>query len=256
MKNLILSLILLFSPSLLYAQIHEPTYIDIGEARNGGSAQIGLNVAKDYNTNIQLTHDTWGGSHAILFNAYRNATNITGNLETTGDTKYANDIGNYNGGAGAIMFFGNGGNMDFLISPESTGQGTDIVWGTPEMRIRRNGNVGINTANPTEKLTVNGGIRAEEVTVTEDVGADFVFEEEYELLELEVLQKWIEKHKHLPGVPSAETMKREGVNMGALQMKMLQKIEELTLYVIELKYENKRIKEEFKQIRSEQIRPE
>jgi hypothetical protein len=235
----------------LRAQIHEPTYVDIGDSRNSGSAPIGLNLSKTYDTNIQLTHDTWSGSHAILFNSYRNATNITGNLETPGEIRYANDPGAYDGGAAAIMYFGNGGIMDFLISPVSTGADSSVTWGTPKMRIKRNGYIGINTTDPTTRLTVNGGVKANEVTVTDATGADFVFNNNYSLPDLNEVEASIIKNKHLPGIPSAKEMRKNGVKVGNLQMKLLRKIEELTLYAINQNNQGKEKKEQIIRLRKE-----
>jgi len=184
-----------------YAQLNEPNYIDIGPARNPNSAQIGLNTGSSYDTNIQLVHAGWSGSHGILFNAYMSDSLVSGSLSALGNTKYANDVGNYSGGAGGIMFFGNGGTMDFFISPASTGQNTNIAWGTPKLSIRRSGNVGIGTENPTDRLTVNGTVKAKEVTVTENAGADFVFNKTYHLSSLQKLKHEIQDLKHLPGIP-------------------------------------------------------
>lgn len=106
-----------------------------------------------------------------------------------------------------------------------------------------NGSVGINTLNPNSnyKLTVNGGILAEEVKIISSVGADFVFSKNYKLPELSQIDKYIKENKHLPDIPSAEEMKTNGLDMGEFQIKLLQKIEELTLYVIELEKKNKEI---------------
>lgn len=119
-KNLIL-VFLVFLSSGAYAQLNEPNYIDIGPARNPNSAQTGLNTGSSYDTNIQIVHSGWSGSHGILFNAYMSDSLVSGSLSALGNTKYANDLGNYSGGAGAIMFFGNGEYMDFYIPPASTG---------------------------------------------------------------------------------------------------------------------------------------
>jgi|GEM_PF-4535608 len=166
MKTILPFFILVFLTTTAHAQLNEPNYIDIGPARNPNSAQIGLNTGSSSVTNIQLVHTGWSGSHGILFNAYMSATQVNGNLATLGNIKYANDVGNYSGGAGSIMYFGNGGNMDFYISPASTGKNTNIAWGTAKMRIKRDGDVGINTTNPTEKLTVNGNIKSKEIIVS------------------------------------------------------------------------------------------
>lgn len=105
---------------------------------------------------------------------------------------------------------------------------------THVIRFNYNGNVGIGTLNPTELLTVNGTIKAEELILT-PVGADFVFEDDYELRPLKEVEAYLKENKHLPEIPSAEEMKKEGIGTGKFQSKLLQKVEELTLYMIEMK---------------------
>jgi hypothetical protein len=100
------------------------------------------------------------------------------------------------------------------------------------------GNVGIGTSNPDFALTVNGKIKAEEVRVVVDVPADYVFEKDYKRMPLVELEKYVLENKHLPGVPNAETIKQDGWNVGEMNNKVLEKVEELTLYVIELKKMN------------------
>ena len=78
------------------------------------------------------------------------------------------------------------------------------------------------------------------VKVTESPTADFVFEESYNLPTLQQVENHIKEKKHLPEIPSAKEMEKDGVNIGEFQIKLLQKIEELTLYIIE---QDKRIKE-------------
>lgn len=100
------------------------------------------------------------------------------------------------------------------------------------MRIASNGFVGIGTDSPTKMLSVNGTIQAKEVIV-ETGWSDFVFEDSYRLKSLEEVEKHIEEHGHLPDVPSATVVESEGLSIGETQKIMMQKIEELTLYVIE-----------------------
>ncbi|WDF60803.1 tail fiber protein [Flavobacterium sp. KACC 22758] len=107
-----------------------------------------------------------------------------------------------------------------------------------------NGNVGIGTTNPTSKLTVAGNITSREVKVTVDAGADFVFENEYNLPSLESVDKFIKENKHLPEIASAKEMQKDGINLSEMNIKLLQKIEELTLYMIEMKKENEEIKKD------------
>ena len=107
------------------------------------------------------------------------------------------------------------------------------------MIVADNGNVGIGTANPTYKLSVNGNIRSKEVVV-ETGWADYVFDKKYKLKSLEQVEDFIEQNKHLAGIPSAQEIEKNGLQLGDTQKRMMEKIEELTLYVIEL---NKHIKD-------------
>jgi hypothetical protein len=99
------------------------------------------------------------------------------------------------------------------------------------MSLSGNGNVGIGTSNPTYKLSVNGTIQTKEVRV-QTGWADFVFEEEYQLNPLADVEKFIRANKHLPNIPSAKEIQIDGLALGEIQTKMMQKIEELTLYLI------------------------
>jgi len=99
------------------------------------------------------------------------------------------------------------------------------------------GNVGIGTDNPTYKLSVLGNIRSTEVVV-ETGWADYVFDEKYKLNSLDEVEKFIQQNKHLPNVPSAKEIRTNGLQLGDTQKRMMEKIEELTLYMIEA---NKRI---------------
>lgn len=100
------------------------------------------------------------------------------------------------------------------------------------------GNVGIGTVSPTERLSVNGRIRAKEVIV-ETNWADHVFASNYRLLSLPEVEQHIQKAGHLPGVPSAIEVAEKGVSVGDMQAVLLAKVEELTLHLIE---QEKRIK--------------
>ena len=94
------------------------------------------------------------------------------------------------------------------------------------------GNVGIGTDNPTYKLSVLGNIRSNEVVV-ETGWADYVFDKKYILKPLGEVEKFIRENKHLPGIPSATEIQKNGLHLGDTQKMMMEKIEELTLYMIE-----------------------
>ena len=107
--------------------------------------------------------------------------------------------------------------------------------GSTIMTLLHTGKVGIGTTIPDEKLTVKGKIHAEEVKVDLNVpGPDYVFEKDYDLKSLPETEKFIAENKHLPEVPSAKEMEENGLSLGEMQMKLLQKVEELTLHLIEL----------------------
>lgn len=99
---------------------------------------------------------------------------------------------------------------------------------------------------PNGNALLQGKFEAKEVKVTLTPTADFVFDEKYDLPKLEEVEKHIKEKKHLPEIASAKVMEKEGVNVGEFQIKLLQKIEELTLYSIE---QNKQIKQQSEQLK-------
>jgi hypothetical protein len=107
------------------------------------------------------------------------------------------------------------------------------------------GNVGIGTGNPGGfKLAVEGKIAAREILVTlQSPFPDYVFASNYKLRSLYNLESYINQNKHLPGIPSAaEVEKKGGIELGQMNTKLLEKVEELTLYVIQLKKEIEELK--------------
>lgn len=126
---------------------------------------------------------------------------------------------------------------DFVIATAGNGVYSE------KFRIAGNGNVGIGTTKISDdfKLSVGGNLRAEEIEVSlSGPWADYVFAADYNLKPLDEVESYIKKNKHLPNIPSAKEVEAEGLNLGEMQVKMMEKIEELTLYIIELKHENEK----------------
>ncbi|SFE35078.1 hypothetical protein SAMN05518672_105365 [Chitinophaga sp. CF118] len=101
------------------------------------------------------------------------------------------------------------------------------------IRITKTGDVGIGTVIPQSKLAVNGTITAVKLKVTQTGWSDFVFQPDYQLPSLMDLEEYIKREKHLPEIPSETEVKKNGLDVGENQAKLLQKIEELTLYLID-----------------------
>ena len=99
--------------------------------------------------------------------------------------------------------------------------------------INTTNNFGLGTSNPQYKLDVRGTIRATEIIVNTPTGADFVFDKDYYLRPLSEVQSYIHDNQHLPDIPSAKEMIENGVSMSELQIQLLQKVEELTLYILQ-----------------------
>lgn len=114
------------------------------------------------------------------------------------------------------------------------------------VRILRDGNVGIGVIRPTYKLDVNGTVHSKEVKVDMTGWSDFVFKREYTLPTLEEVEKHIAEKGYLENIPSEKEVLENGINLGEMNAKLLQKIEELTLYLIEMKKEIELLKEQNK----------
>ena len=117
----------------------------------------------------------------------------------------------------------------------------------PFLSVLNNGRVGINTSNPQYALDVKGTIRAAEVKVESvDNFADFVFEKDYRLPDLKEVHQFIQKNGHLSGIPSAAEVKENGMSLVDMQIKLLQKVEELTLYIIKQEEKIKELESKLK----------
>ncbi|MBN2104327.1 hypothetical protein JW835_09845 [bacterium] len=220
--NLLLSGIL-FSGD--WEQNDDDIYYDDG---NVGIGTTSPSEKLDVNGTIR----TYGSNPYNAFEVYDVDLNATWNHRLSSTGEYIIQVNN-----GGVWYYpfkieGNytGGNYPFIIENDA-----DVKIGSGTMLVERNGNVGIGTDSPNHRLDVNGTIWAKEIVVaTFSPAPDFVFEPGYALPTLAEVEDHIKTHKHLPDIPSAEEVEENGVSMGEMQKKLLQKLEEQILYIIEL----------------------
>lgn len=143
----------------------------------------------------------------------------------------------------SLVLWSNSGANNYLVLQPSWGN-TGVGTYTPNAKFHVNGAqlIGGNTARIATgyQLSVDGKIIAEEVKVQLSTSwPDYVFADDYRLLPIEDLEKSIRQNKHLPNIPSAaEVTAEKGIQLGEMNRKLVEKVEELTLYIIQLKKEN------------------
>lgn len=189
---------------------------------------------------------------ALRVNAWIDVNSSACGLAAIGSNAYLSSDNNFyysnthsSAGATAIMFRDCGTDyqaIKFLTSSGATTANAQASM-TERMRISSAGNVGIGTAAPQYKLSVNGTIGTKEVVVTNTGWADYVFKPDYRPMPLAEVSSYIEEHHHLPGIPSESEVQEKGVSLGDMQVKLLAKIEELTLHVIQAEERNTRLEQ-------------
>ncbi len=217
--------------------------------RAGPNNDFGIGI------NIGVMQLYTAGTDKIAF-GFGNTNNFNETLSIltgSGLVKYPNVLGD------KISFWTNGVNRDYGISINTGvmqlhtagqdkiafGNGSGSSFNEKISFYTGTGQVGIGTTNVgSYQLAVNGNIRSKEVVV-ETGWADYVFDEKYKLTPLNEVEKYIEQNKHLANIPSAKEIEQTGLHLGDTQKKMMEKIEELTLYIIEI---NKQLKETNEQL--------
>ncbi len=196
------------------------------------------------------TSATYGSLQFVGNYQGNNVLNTYGSQYSTGATSIGYAVKQKNGSSGFVSSAENAsfkkgmllidGELEFLNASASQNSIDSDVSLTSRFIINENGDVGIGTTNTYgHKLAVDGTAIFEEVQVKmSENWADFVFEPDYNLRTLEETEQFIAKNGHLPDIPSAKQVEKEGISLGEMDAKLLQKIEELTLYMIEMKKEN------------------
>jgi len=146
--------------------------------------------------------------------------------------------------SGLVTKFGNNTIWSDLVVKDTANVQRAFVKNTGLAYFQKLG-IGTTNTNDTAKLFVEGQIRARQVKVDEDTWPDYVFAKDYKLPSLQNIQKFIKENNHLPGIPSAGEVQTKGLNIGQNQAALMQKVEELTLYLIK---QDQQIKAQQKQI--------
>ena len=165
-----------------------------------------------------------------------------------------NNVHNFKNGSGAIKLLNSARGGSYIRLLDNSMQFNVISSSGLDkqvLSVSSEGNIGMGINNPTNKLDVNGTIHSKEVKVDLKGWSDFVFKKNYALPTLEEVEKHIVEKGHLENIPSEEEVLKNGVNLGEMNSKLLQKIEELTLYMIEMKKENIEMKRQNISIKKE-----
>jgi hypothetical protein len=240
-------------------KLYSPTDGDLEWLTNNLAAGHGFAISNNGTKAVYL--NTSGNSYLNGGNIGIGTVNPNNKLEITGATG-SSGLRFTNLNAASATTLSTGGkvlsvdaNGDIILVKDSVGTTgvSNTVWTQIANNRIQNSNTGavviggLNTAAlpGNYKLYVKDGILTEEVKIAAEGSldwADYVFAKDYKLRSLAEVESYVKSNKHLPGVPSAEEVSKNGINVAKMEAKLLEKIEELTLYMIDLKKENNNLK--------------
>jgi hypothetical protein len=251
MKKLLAVLVLVFVAAMSYAQWNTNGSMIY---YNGGNVGIGISAPAEL-LHVQAT----GAAGNVLMERagvpYGSANSTLGSIRlknaTTGDYfnfsfRYRNEPGNLNHEIIQSAYYAPTATFK-AFSYFNFGTGVyEIRGGVTDVRFLNTGGIGIGLGTmpiPSgAKVAIGGKVVCKEIEVTLAGLPDFVFQPDYKLMSLYDVENFINENKHLPGVPSETEVLENGLNLGDMNATLLQKVEELTLYMINLQKENDALK--------------
>jgi len=230
------------------------TYVIASGSRIKGTYTLTFEAANRVQTvELHISANQYDGatSVSVLSNTSYGANTIMSNFRTLFNADMSTvylvfDVANRNGGTLVTAYFNGTGaynaNWGGTLPTGATVQGFYPL-------AVNGGNVGIGTLTPKETLSVNGNIRSKQVKVELANWPDYVFKKDYRLPSLQEVKAYIDQNQRLPEIPSEQQIAKEGLNLGEMNKLLMKKVEELTLYLIEIKSENAEIKKELKKLK-------
>jgi len=223
---------------------------------SAGNASIELVGAETSTTGAELRLRNAAGTPTMVFDAEYDTAGPRLDLykgDGTSTMAFIPAGGDCTLAGGGLMRLGlfNGTNLgidDNEILARNNGAAAPLYLNYQSGAVVYTTSLSVNTTTPAVgySVSVNGKIICEELVVQNSVDwPDYVFADEYKLMPLEKLEASIDKNKHLPGIPSAQKIGEDGIPLGQIQKQMMEKIEELTLYLLQ---QNKRLEAQEKEL--------
>lgn len=235
----------------------------LGEENNGTVAALTVQSGTQY---LRMDGNEIDGSGTIYLqnNSTSNIGMVNGGglvgIGTNGPATKLHVVGSENDGTTATLTVQSGSQKLIMDGNEIDGSGSILIQNNSANNIylaNGGGRVGIGVGGGdlvgNYRLYVDNGIMTERVRVAvRGTGnwADYVFADDYDLKSLENVEKFVQKNKHLPNIPSAQQVVDEGYELNEMDAKLLEKIEELYLHTIQLNKENKQLRQELNEVKT------
>ena len=256
MKKFLFTITLILTIYNLQSQ----NYFSTTSSNNNSNLDISHLGTLTIGTLINDINDPWGTAAGRLLHLYKPNGNVSFKLGSSIGS-FSINVASNNGAffpsakPGDIILRKHTAKKVYFSLNSSGGTGDQaFIFGDSSnqktLTILNNGKVGIGTLTPDSELAVNGTIHAKKVKVDLNGWSDFVFENEYKLPTLQEVENYINENGHLRDIPSEKEVIKNGIDLGEINSKLLQKIEELMLYTIEQQKEIEKMKKEIIELKN------